>query len=65
MDTVVYEPRIQTETMYVIQFQELDGDWSDSNAPKHISKDTAIAYLDALLTATNPPYAYRIVERTK
>lgn len=65
MDTVVYEPRNLNGLTYVIQFQEIDGCWSDSNAPKHNTKDDAVRYLDALITATNPPYAYRVVERTK
>jgi hypothetical protein len=58
MDTVVYETK--NKPIYVIQFQENDGGWHDSTAPKFNSKAAAINYLGVITAAT---YAYRIVER--
>ena len=58
-DRVVYETR--NKPLYVIQFEDENGRWLDSSAPKFRSRESAIAYLNEM---TAGAYQYRIVERT-
>lgn len=59
-DYVVYETT--NRPIYVIQFEEAPGEWSDASSPRYRSLEAAIRDMNNKPTT---PYPYRIVERTK
>lgn len=59
-DRVVYETT--NRPIYVIQFEEAPGEWSDAGSPQYRSLQAAVLELNSKPAA---PYPYRIVERKK